>query len=294
MLLMLPLTMPVASFASEQSRWVQYSHAASRMYGKKNYQRAADLYEAAERSAEDEHRRPEEVANTLLNLSDCLIETRSFRAAWTTILRARTIIQTQHLADDPIAVRLMRRESLYYQRQGMYAEAVACQKEVVEKVRTIFGDSTALASEYIILQIVQADYAGQHADAAQTGMTALALMKKVKLDPNCDKWLWVFNRTGGSMLAIGQTKQAVAMWLDSVRMSIPLKSLAHGGSALGKLVDIAARDPDAKDQGALIAELCPLADKLCAIDETDEKLQKIRQRLKSMQAASSPVAPPVH
>ena len=118
-----------------------------------------------------------------IELSDCLIQTRSFRAAWTTILRARTIVQTQHLADDPIAVRLMRRESLYYQRQGMYTEAVACQKDVVDKVRTIFGDSTALASEYVILQILQADDARQQADAAQTGMTALALMKKVKLDP---------------------------------------------------------------------------------------------------------------
>ncbi|HEY9716432.1 MAG TPA: hypothetical protein V6C69_03105 [Trichormus sp.] len=284
LVLMLPLTITVPSLASEQSQWVQYSHAASRMYDKKNYQRAAELYETAAQCAQDEHRRPDEIANTLLNLADCQIEISSFRAAWANIVRARSIIESQHLIDDPIALRLLRRETYYYQRRGSSTQAVACQKNVVEKVRTIFGDSTALISEYITLQYMQAAFR-QPKEAAQTGLVALALMKKVKFDPYCDKWLWVLNRTGESMLTIGDTNQGISMYIDSVRMAVPCKSVVHGGFALGRLVDIAANEHDAKSQAKLVAELLPLSDKLCAIDRQNEQLQKMSQRLKDMQAA---------
>lgn len=294
MSLMLPSAITVPCLALEQSQWVLYSHAASRMLARKNYQRASELYETAAKCGEDEHRRPEEIANTLLNLSDCQIETGSYRDAWTTIMRARAIIESQHLVDEPIAVRLLRREESYYQRQGMFNQAVACQKIIVEKVRTIFGDSTALISEYVILQLLQAAFAHQPRDAAQTGLVALALMKKMKFDPYCDKWLWVFNRTGDSLMAIGETQQAIDCWTDSVNMSIGCRSLDHGGFALGKLVDIAAQDADKKEQAAMIAQLSTLSDKLNAIDDKNEWLQKVRQRLKLMRALTGPVTPQAH
>jgi len=262
----------VPTGAAEQSQWVRFSRAASKMYSRKDYQRAADLYGQAARFGEEEHRHPEEIANTLLNLSDCQIEIGTYGDAWATLVRARTIIQKQNLVEDPIAIRLTRRQTYFYRRQGLYQQAVACQKNVVERVRSIFGDSTALIAEYIVLQYLQEDYARQHADSIQTGLAALEMMKRDKLDPYSDKWLFVYNRTGISMLATGDIKGATDLCLLCVRTAVRNKSVLFGGTSVEQLVNIAAKESDPKKKAALVAEVLPLAEKLNAVHSRESHL----------------------
>jgi len=261
----LPIVISTSSGAAD-SQWARASRAGARMYAEKDFRRAAELYGEALKSAEEEHLQSEQIANTLLNLSQCQIENGTYADAWATIVRAQALIEKLDLVKDPIAVRLMRRQTYFYKKQRMIRKALICQKYVVEQTRTIFGESNTLISELILLQSLQLDIAQQPKDSLQTGLSALALMKHDHLDPHSFWWLLAYNRTGSSMLATGDVKGARDQWLNSLRLAVECRSAEHAGWALEQLAQIAAHEPNPRDQAALVSQLLPLSEQLAATE----------------------------
>ncbi len=205
------LVFPPSSIGAVK-HWSDLCRQASNFVSAGEYRQAGECYRRALDSnakADDEL-----VANTLLNLIECLIKTGSYREAQDSLDRANRLLVKMKREDDPIMLRLLRRSRDLNERQERYVEAAQAQSRLVSLRKQIFGSllNPSSFAELYLLQSIQAK-AKQYQESVNTGKLFVALMKEYRLSRKAPYWILVLQNNSESFMHLADSRRRqIACW----------------------------------------------------------------------------------